>query len=134
MGCPVSTPGDADWGMGITLVVTANPIAVVVADAGKPDHLPSDHLTIAAVDGIGEEALRHILQQDIEETLRIDAVEPDFTRLDPLQRVVLLSGRQLFEAGTETGPAILIEGGEPFPVEFGRRQRRCGPCSLVPLT
>ena len=89
---PVRAPDDADGRMRIAFVVTADPVAIVVADAGKADHLPADHVAIAAMDGIGEEAFRHVLQQRAEKALRVDAVEFDLAGFDLLQRVVLLLG------------------------------------------
>ena len=43
-GSPVSAPRDADGWMRIALVVTGDPVAIVVADARKADHLPADHV------------------------------------------------------------------------------------------
>jgi hypothetical protein len=84
---------DADRRMRITFVVVADPVAVVIADARKADHFPSDHVAIAAMDRIGEKPFGYVLQQRVEKGLRIDAVEFDLTRFNSLQRVVLLLRR-----------------------------------------
>ena len=44
VGEPVCASCDADRRMRITLVVAADPVAIVVANAGKADHLPADHV------------------------------------------------------------------------------------------
>ena len=76
--------------MGIAFVVTVYPVAIVVPDARKSDHRPADHVLVAAVDRIGEEAFGHIFQQRIEEALRIDFVELYLAGLDFFKYAVLL--------------------------------------------
>src|SRR5690242_11507893 len=120
--------------MWIAFVVAADPIAIVVADAGESDHLPSDHVAIAAVNGIGEESLGHVLQQRAEKGLRIDAIEFDVAGFKLLQRVVLLLGRKLIEGlAALVRLAILGECGKALAIELRRRQRRLWPLLFRPL-
>src|SRR5690348_6358616 len=57
---------------------------VVVARSRKPDELPADEVAVAAVDGIGEEALDGVHDEDLEELL---AEVPGDLRLALLERV-----------------------------------------------
>jgi len=74
---------------------------------------------------IGEKAFRNILQQRVEEALRIDAVESDLAGLDLFQHVVLLIGGKIGKAlAAMTGLAMLVERRQPLAIELGRRQLR----------
>src|SRR5690242_4354690 len=57
MGDPIGSAGDADRRQREALVVALDPVAIVVAGARKPQHLPADHVAVAAIERIGEEAL-----------------------------------------------------------------------------
>lgn len=98
MGGPIGATGDTDRRIGVAFVVTLDPVAIVVTNAGKTDHLPAGHVAIAAVDRIGEESFGHVLQQCAKKALRFDAVEFDVAGFEALQRIVLLLGRELIEA------------------------------------
>src|ERR1700723_3960070 len=60
--CPLGAPREAHGGMGITLVVPAHPVSIVVAGAGIADHFPAAHVFVAAIDWIREKSLLHVLQ------------------------------------------------------------------------
>src|SRR6266568_4197948 len=64
---PVGSAHDADGRQRVAFVVALDPIPVVVAGSGKSDHLPANHVAVAAVNGIGEEPLAGVLQQVLEE-------------------------------------------------------------------
>src|SRR6185312_6553997 len=68
---PLRPAGDADRWQGVTLVVAAHPVAIVVARTGKSDHLPRAHVAVAAVDRICKEALLDVLDQLLEESLTL---------------------------------------------------------------
>ena len=80
------------------------------------------------MDRVGEEALRHVLQERAEKNLRIDAIELDVAGFDLLQCVVLQLGRKLVEGFAAClRLAMLVERGERLAIELGRRQRRLRP-------
>ena len=90
VGVHSAAPDDADGRMGIALVVTADPVAVIVTGAREADHLPRAHVAIAAVDRIGEKSLLHVLEQALEERLAVDAVELERAALEALNDGVLV--------------------------------------------
>src|SRR5271155_2311690 len=73
-----------------TLIVFVDPFPVVVTRAGKSDHAPADHVLVAAVDGIGEEALLHVLHDLLEKGFAIDAAERDRALLEAVEKRVLV--------------------------------------------
>src|SRR5580698_9156700 len=72
---PLRPSGDADGWKRKTLIVTVNPIEIIVTGAGISDHLPGDHVAIAAVDWIGEKTHLYVLDDLHEKILSVDAVE-----------------------------------------------------------
>jgi len=70
--------------------VPFDPVPVVVARAGKTDHLPAGHIAIAAVYGVGEKSLLRVLQQQLEERVSIRALKAHFVLLQPGEQLVLL--------------------------------------------
>src|SRR5690348_7871342 len=56
-------------------VVLGDPGPVVVARPGEADQLPADHVAVAAVDRVGEEALDSVLLHHREEGVALDFVE-----------------------------------------------------------
>src|SRR6185437_11672752 len=95
---PIRAPGDADGRQRIALVMTADPIAIIVSGAWKTDHPPGAHVPVAAVDRVGEEAVLDVLAQRIEELLRIDAGQVDAATFQAVQHLILLLRRELGEA------------------------------------
>jgi hypothetical protein len=71
--------------------VALDPIEIIVTRAGEADHLPTDHVAVAAVERIGEETLLHILEQVLrEKRLAVDWIELHVAALDALQHLVLI--------------------------------------------
>src|ERR1700691_2161217 len=91
---PLGAPREAHGGMGITLVVPAHPVAVVVAGAGIADHFPAAHILVAAVDRVREESFLRVLQQGLEEELAIGSFEPHFSCFQPTEQLILPLDRQ----------------------------------------
>ena len=60
---PFRPAGHADWRQRIRLVMSADPIEIIVAGAGIADHLPGGHIAVAAIDRIGKEAHLHVLDR-----------------------------------------------------------------------
>src|SRR6185312_10440126 len=115
---PFRSAGDADRWQGVTLVVAAHPVAIVVAGAGKSDHLPRAHVTIAAVDRIRKEALLDILDDLLEERLTIDALERQRACLQRTQNAVLLFPRQLAERSPALAhAAVAVERRQPASIK-----------------
>src|SRR5579872_6033544 len=82
---PLRTPGYADRRQRVAFVVAAHPVPIVIARAGKSDHLPRAHVAVAAVDRVRKEALLHILQDLLEEGLPIDSVECERSGFQPAE-------------------------------------------------
>src|ERR1700752_5114305 len=72
---PIPPSHEADGRMWVALVMTLNPGAILVTGAGIADHSPRAHVTIAAVNRVGEKSLVHVCQQLFEERLPVDAVQ-----------------------------------------------------------
>src|SRR6185437_9133285 len=85
---PIGPAGDTDGRQREALVVALDPVAIVVAGAGKADHFPADHVAVAAIDRIGEEALLRVVQYVLEESLRAGAVELDRAFLEAGQHLI----------------------------------------------
>jgi hypothetical protein len=77
--------------------VTLDPVPIVVACARKSDQPPSRHVTIAAIDGIGEKSLLRVLQEQREELRAVGAFERDRSRLEAGEHLVLVLRPELPE-------------------------------------
>src|SRR4030095_5397028 len=64
---PIRSAHDADRRKRKALVVTADPVEIVVACPRKSDHSPGDHVAVAAIDGISEKPLFDIREHLLEE-------------------------------------------------------------------
>jgi hypothetical protein len=87
--------GDTDRRQGIAFIVAMDPIAIIIAGTREADHFPAGHITIAAIDRIGEKTFAGILQDDFEERRRAGAIECD---------------RSLFKRGARVGNYSLSFG------------------------
>src|SRR4051812_9783984 len=67
--CPIRASKHARGWQRITLVVTIDPVAIIVTGAGEADHFPGDHVPISAVDRVGKEASLDVLNDLLEEIL-----------------------------------------------------------------
>lgn len=98
------------------------PIPVVVSDAWKSDHLPADHILVAAVDRIREEAFRYIFQECVEKTMGVDFVELGLAGFDLLQYIILLVRRKLREGFTAVARlAVFIETRQALSIKLCMR-------------
>src|SRR6185369_7288339 len=86
---PVHSARDADGRKRKALVVTVDPVEIVVARARIPDHPPRDHVAVAAIDGIGKETLLHVLDRLFEERLSVGALEIHTVVLESSKNLVL---------------------------------------------
>src|SRR6516165_6821518 len=60
---PFWSAADANRWQRITFVMPLDPVSVVIARAGKSDHLPADHVAVTTVNGVSEETFLRVLQQ-----------------------------------------------------------------------
>src|SRR5690242_13190320 len=74
-GVPIGAALQAHGRQGKALPVLAHELAIVVAGAGEADHAPGGHVVVAAMDGVGEEPLNGVLEQQAEKRLPADAGE-----------------------------------------------------------
>src|ERR1700690_2217990 len=72
-------------------------IVVIRIRTGKSDHLPGDFVFVAAINRIGEESFYRVLQQEVEEYVRRNAVEVDISFFESRKISVFFFGRQLIE-------------------------------------
>src|SRR5262249_50337291 len=118
---PLNAPADADRRMRVTLVVAPDPVAVVVTCPGEADHLPRAHVSVAAVNRVGEESLLDILDDLREEGLAVDAFQLDSAVFHPAQNLILLLRLQRgqgFAAGACAGQgAVAIEARDSQSIE-----------------
>ena len=70
------------------MLVAFHPIHEIGAGAGEADHGPADHAFIAAMDRVAEESFFGVLQQQIEENLRRNAIELRFAGFELLEQIV----------------------------------------------
>src|SRR6266403_5288678 len=94
-----------------------DPIEIVVARAGIADHLPRDHVAIAAIERIGKEAHLHVLDDELEEGFAVDPFELDLFILKALEEFVLFRIGQIRKAlSLIFRLAIFIERGERLTI------------------
>ena len=72
--------------------------AVVIVRAGEADQLPADHVAVAAIHRVAEEALERVLQEHREEGLGVDALQLDVAFFEAVQHLVLVRGRKFGKA------------------------------------
>src|SRR5665213_2466215 len=125
---PFGTARNAYGRMWIALIVSFDPIAIVVMRPGESDHLPPAHVPIAAVDRIGEKSALHILQQGVKKSLAIDALELDRSLLKALQDLILLVWWHVNPGFTAVlGLAVAIQCRKRGAVDLGRVLCRLRP-------
>ena len=89
--CPVGAAGDGDRRQREAFVMPVDPVEVIVAGAGEADHLPGDHVAVAAVDRVGKEALLDVLERLLEESLAVGAFQLGLAALEAFEEFVLLA-------------------------------------------
>src|ERR1022692_2813020 len=82
--------GNADSRQRNTLIVTADPVAVVVVRTWKTDHLPCGHIFVAAVNRVGKETVPRVRENECEEALAVEVIELEGSVLDTFDDLVLL--------------------------------------------
>jgi hypothetical protein len=70
--------------------MTADPVQVIVAGSGEPDHFPRNYVSVAAVDGIAEKPHLNVLDHLLEEGFAVDAAELEFAALEPAQDAIFV--------------------------------------------
>src|ERR1051326_5381409 len=116
--------GDADRRRRKALVVPLDPVAIIVAGAGKADPFPGRHVLVAAVDRVGEEAVLRVLEDELEELGAVAAGELDRAVLEPGDDVVLVLVGGLGERlAAEFFPAIGGARAERLAIMLRRRER-----------
>src|SRR5665213_1919617 len=123
---PFRAACETHWRQWIGLVVTIDPVEIIVAGAGEADHLPGHHVAIAAIDRIGEKPHLDILDGLREERLAVERLaigplELDAAVVKTFEGLVLVGVGKLSErlAG-KTGAAIFVERGETVAVLLRR--------------
>ena len=81
---------DADDRQSDALVVTIDPVAVIVMCAREANHLPGGHVFVAAIDRIGQKAVFRVRQYLTKKRLGVEALELERAVLEALDDVVFL--------------------------------------------
>src|SRR5471032_2388550 len=118
-------PIDGNGTFGIRLVVLVDMVAIVVARAGKADHLPARHALVAAIERIGEETFHGVLEHQFEKLLGAEAgpqLQSDLAAVQPRQHRVLLIQAQASEIPLVGGVGVIVQRPQPQPIAAGRRQ------------
>ena len=119
---PVRVIADPYRGQRIPLVVTPDPVTVVVASTRKANHLPADHVAVAAINRVGEEALLRVLQQLLEEAaLRISKI--DRAILQPCNDLVLVGITKFDEPFAARGSCGNARRAPPMTCDSGPSDR-----------
>src|ERR1051326_4076736 len=117
--------GNGDRRQRDPLIMTVDPVAVVVMRAGETDHLPRRHVPVAAVDRIGQKTVLRVFEDQLEEFLGLDAVELERALLEAFNGpVFLLIGKLREGLAAEFGAAGGVERGQALAVLLRRRVRR----------
>src|SRR6195256_206553 len=118
---PIHSARDADGRKRKALVVTVDPVEIVVARARVPDHPPRDHVAVAAIDRIGKETLLHVIDRLLEKRLSVGALELHAVVLETTENTVLVAVAELREGFAGIVRAtIAVEGGQALAI-FLRR-------------
>src|ERR1700722_1023364 len=117
---PIHSAFKADGRTGITLVVTIDPVAVIVAGAGKADHAPRAHVAIATVDRISEKSLLRVFDQKLEERLAVDANQLRIAVLEAAEDGVFVGVVDGSKRTALCGLAILVERRERLTILLRR--------------
>src|SRR5262245_33290034 len=110
---PVRAAHHAHGRQRIALVVAVDPVQIVVTGAGKPDHLPRNHVAVAAVDRVGEEAGFDVDDDPLEKRSAVDAIELDLFAFKAFEHLVLDVVAQIREGLAVLRAAVAIECASP---------------------
>src|ERR1700730_14112171 len=101
-----------------------DPVEIIVARAGVADHLPADHVAVAAIQRIGKKSFLHVLNDEHEEGFAVDPFEFCLSILDACEKFILLLVGQIRKTlALIFRLAVSIERGERFAI----RRRRVLP-------
>src|SRR5580704_5340999 len=90
--------GNADGRQRDTLIVTADPVAVIVVRAWKADHLPRGHVFVATVDRVGKETVPRVRENKREEALGVEAIQLEGAVFETRNDLILLVVGEIGEA------------------------------------
>src|SRR5580700_5439320 len=122
---PIAAPQDRYGRQRVGLIVFADVVAIVVTRARKADELPSRHVTVAAIDRIGEEAFHRVGQDGLEEVLAAAVLELDVAGLKAIQHLILLRGIERRKAfAGERRLAVFVERRERDAIALLGQDRR----------
>src|SRR5256714_13006478 len=91
---------------------------------GKADQLPADLVAVAAVNGIGEEPLDGVVEQQVEEEARRHRLERKLAFIERAQHFLLLRERQLVERLAILLGTARVDLGDRGAIDLLRRERR----------
>src|ERR1700730_9422362 len=117
MDVPVRVLGEAHRGPIELEAVRIDQVVIRGVGAGEPDHPPGDHVTVAAIDRVAEEAFERALPEVGEEYVRGYAAEILPARFEVLEITVLCVGAHLRE--WRVGQ-FLVDGTQRGSKQFGR--------------
>src|SRR5215831_13386964 len=116
---PFRAAGQADRWQRKALIVTVDPVEIVVSRTWEADHLPRDHIAVAAVNRIGEETRLDVLEHRVEEALPVGALELDLSAFEAVQNFILVRVGELGECfGAVVCAAVAIERRKPGAVSL----------------
>src|SRR3989475_11554904 len=92
--------------------------------AREADQLPADLVAVAAIDGIGKEALQRVREQHVEEELRAHALQLDLAAVEAAQHFILLRWSERAEAAAVLLRATRIHLADADAIHLLRRERR----------
>src|SRR4051794_8972125 len=131
---PAGPPHDADGRQRQPLIVLLDVRPIVVVRAREADQLPTNHVAVAAVERIAEEALDGVLQEHLKERLRLDLVELDVALLQSTKHLILLLEREVRERlAAEALAAMVVDLLDGGAIELRRRHARLEALRLLAL-
>ena len=129
---PVRMIGDPNRGQREPLIMATDPFSIVVTSTGKADHLPGDHVAVAAINRVGEKALLGVLQKLFEEaSLFIAEIDRAVLEAgDDFVFVLVAKFRESLAAMALT--AVIVECRQRLSVMIPGATGDWAPCCLVP--
>src|ERR1700692_2475568 len=107
------------------LVMTINPVAIIIMCAWKADHFPRHQVPVAAVDWIGKKTGLGVGENELEESLTVEAVELQGTVFEAFNGLVFLRIAEIDKGViAEFGAAGRVERGNCFTIMLSGSDRR----------
>jgi len=110
-----------------------DPVQIVVAGTGEADHLPANHVAVAAVDRVGEEAHVNVADDLLEKRFSVHPFELDLFVFEPFEQLVFSVIVQIRESLAVLRAAVAIECRQPLAIRFGRTTRPLRPLVLCAM-